>query len=981
MSSKVAPAGEKKDLSITLKKLSAEEAGEFVDIGSFSRVERSVLNSFHSSLTCYTFPQYELIFINDATKDIFECDESNILSIIQWMVAERLDKADLKKIHEKAISHGTNLKLLFDITFIKNSGRVVHLDTNLEYFSTTEGNKLAVVNCFDITERVELADLVDWERRQYREAFTANSEYHYGFDLTTGILEDDFEIKGYGHVSSLFDIHFPCNHDDFIALSSKRFDVKNNAGGNLDLIKRESLIKTFESGKTNFDFEVRSLTGRYSRISYLLSRRSDGHICAIVVSHDITDQRMAEIRKQKELEVINASLSEQIKITKSFSNIYFASWLVNIQEDTISEITVSKELSSIACKSHGKFSLAREIMIDFIAEPSKSLVRETLQTRTLFDRLSDSPTTSIEYRGVLNNWCRAVAIVIDRDKFGNPFNMIYAVRVISDEKQRELDQEESLRRALFAAKKANAAKTDFLARMSHDIRTPMNAIIGMTAIAKRNLSDQRKLSDCLEKISISSKHLLNLINEILDMSSIESGKVTIGQEEFNLPKLFDELLVMLHPRIKEKDHTFTASIEHVMHENVIADSLRLQQIFVTLLTNAIKYTDNGGKIKATLREVPSIMATNACDKSGVAYYEFVVEDNGRGIDKKNLDNLFLPFEYYDDERADERGSGLGLPIAKKIANMLGGDITVQSVLGEGSIFTLTFCLKVEEEREVDLTLLKGLKVVVTDDDKKSREETINLLLDMGLNTLTCSNCAACHESSGALEVIRRANGEGGFFIILSNYTPFERDGLKAIKAMRAASLENGSRIPLILYSSCGVSNVNMDTREAGADIFLEKPLYKSKLALVLLSLINRDDTQFNPQDKAKSLQYSGKRILLVDDNDLNRDVASEILLMMGLITETATDGKEAVDMFSSHPDGYYDLIFMDLQMPVLNGLDATRAIRSLPKETSLTIPIVAMSANAFTDDIQASLKAGMNGHIAKPLDLKVLGHVLEKYLT
>lgn len=387
---------------------------------------------------------------------------------------------------------------------------------------------------------------------------------------------------------------------------------------------------------------------------------------------------------------------------------------------------------------------------------------------------------------------------------------------------------------------------------------------------------------------------------------------------------------------------------------------------------------------ATLREVPAIMATNSCDAPDAAFYEFIVRDNGRGIKKSELSNIFLPFECIgykneidDAQSLNNKGAGLGLPIAKKLANMLGGDITCESVLNGGSVFTATMCLKTQTKREVDLSKLRGLRVVVTDDDEASRANTVSLLIDMGMHVSYCNDCKNCKDCSGAIDVIKREqNNPNGTFAIISNYTPLERDGLRAIKLIREAA----NNTPLILYSSCNTASITMDTREAGVDIVLEKPLFKSKLALSFYGLLQDPRGQAINLNTPQNKHYKGKRILLVDDNDLNRDVACEILLMMGLQTDVAINGQDAIDKFTGHKAGYYDLIFMDIQMPLVNGYEAAKKIRSLKKPDSATIPIVAMSANAFNEDIKKSLESGMNAHIAKPLDLKRLREVLKKWL-
>ncbi len=401
---------------------------------------------------------------------------------------------------------------------------------------------------------------------------------------------------------------------------------------------------------------------------------------------------------------------------------------------------------------------------------------------------------------------------------------------------RLLEANAALRDAYAMAKQANNAKTDFLSRMSHDIRTPMNAIIGMTAIAEANLGDNAKIEDCLKKIGTSGEYLLSLINEVLDMSKIESGKFVLTEEHINIKSIIEGIVEIVKPSVKAKEHELKVNIGELPHENVIGDGVRIQQALVNILSNAIKYTPPGGHIEFSVCEKP-------VNQTKVGCYEFIIKDNGIGMSEEFLKKIYDPFERASDVRVNkEHGTGLGMAITKNIVEMMDGSIQVQSELMKGSTFKVTIVLKLDKEKS----------------DENNAIHTKNL------NEL-----------------------KGGF---------------------------------------------------------------------------------------------EGNRVLLVDDNELNREIACEILEMAGLTVDTAEDGKEAVKKFEASGEGYYKMIFMDIQMPIMNGYEATEAIRALSKSDAKTVPIIAMTANAFAEDVQDAKNSGMNEHIAKPLDLNRLIQTLDKYL-
>ncbi len=540
---------------------------------------------------------------------------------------------------------------------------------------------------------------------------------------------------------------------------------------------------------------------------------------------------------------------------------------------------------------------------------------------------------------------------------------------ITKAKQKEFETQQALKSAFESAMLANQAKSDFLSRMSHDIRTPMNAIIGMTAIAGAHIDDKERVKDSLAKISASSRHLLGIINDILDMSKIESGKINLNDENFNLSELLLNLLDMIRPQVKEHGHELKVHIHDIRHEDVIGDSLRIQQAFVNIMSNAIKYTPEGGVITVSVSEKPTAKTKMAC-------YEFIFEDNGIGMTKEFLDKVFDPFERAEDLRTSKiQGTGLGMSITKNIVNMMGGQINVESEIGKGSRFTVTIFLKIQDTVDVDTTALAGLSVLVADDDRISCENTSITLNDIGMDSEWVLS------GKEAVEKVTAHHEEGNeYFAVILDWKMPDLTGIETTREIRRIV---GDEMPIIIISAYDWSDIELEARAAGANAFLSKPAFKSNLTRLFLGMVSEDDGR-DADEKFPAIgnyDFSSMRVLLVEDNELNREIATEILEDTGMKVETAENGKQAVDLFETSSEGYYDMILMDIQMPVMNGYDATDAIRSLGKKDSRSIPIIAMTANAFAEDIHAALSAGMNEHIAKPLDLPKLMACIQKWTS
>ena len=538
---------------------------------------------------------------------------------------------------------------------------------------------------------------------------------------------------------------------------------------------------------------------------------------------------------------------------------------------------------------------------------------------------------------------------------------------VSQEKKAEIESHKALKDAYRAAENASRAKTEFLSNMSHDIRTPMNAIVGLTAIAGANIESQDRVVECLGKITKSSRHLLGLINEVLDMARIESGRISLAEEDFSLPELVDNLLTITKPAIDEHKHQLEVHVEHIEHEAVCGDSLRIQQIFVNLMSNAVKYTPDGGNITLTIKEKPNGFSELGC-------YEFSIEDNGIGMTPEFQKIMFEPFSRADDHRTTKvQGTGLGMAIARNIVNLMNGDIQVESAPNKGTKITVTVYLKLQENEKEQEKELLDLPVLVVDDDKTCCESTVATLQEIGIAgewVLTgkeaVERCYARHETNS------------DYFAVILDWKMPEMDGIATARKIRERV---GEDVTIIILTSFDFSEIEEEARAAGVNAFMAKPLFRSRLTATLRQFTSgkKEKNARNYLEDFAKENYAGKRILLVEDNELNREIATEIIGMTGVTIDSAENGKIAVEKVMEAPEKWYDLIFMDIQMPIMNGYEATAAIRALAGSRG-KVPIIAMTANAFAEDVQLAKNTGMNEHIAKPLDLNKLNDVLKQWL-
>lgn len=531
---------------------------------------------------------------------------------------------------------------------------------------------------------------------------------------------------------------------------------------------------------------------------------------------------------------------------------------------------------------------------------------------------------------------------------------------------KDKDYAQTLSLAIENAENASRIKSEFLSSMSHDIRTPMNGIIGMVAIAGANIDNPTRVKNCLEKISASSTHLMNLINEVLDMSKIESGKLSLHNEEFNLADFMYSVIHMNNVGIEQRHQDLTIHVGDIQHENVIADQIKLQQIMTNIVSNANKYTPEGGRIRISLNEKPGNIKGYGC-------YEFVCQDNGIGMDNDFVQKLFVPFERSQDTMTlKTQGTGLGMAIVKNIVEMMNGVIRVNSKPGEGTTITVIVNLQIQTTDEEEK--LPCLPVLVVDDEETCCINTVRLLKEIGLDgKWVCTGKQAVE-----MCVQSQVSGQNYFAVILDWKMP-EMDGIETARQIRS---KLGNEVPLIILTAYNFELVEKEARSAGVTAFLPKPLFKSKLYNKMRQLIlYKQEDSDNIHDTVCGFNFKGRRILVVEDNELNMEIAVNILELTGAIIDSAYNGQEAFIKYNSEPAYYYDLVLMDIQMPVMDGYQATQAIRNSGKKDSLELPIIAMTANAFMEDREKANEAGMNDYITKPIDIQILVTTIDKILS
>ncbi len=561
------------------------------------------------------------------------------------------------------------------------------------------------------------------------------------------------------------------------------------------------------------------------------------------------------------------------------------------------------------------------------------------------------------------HWVSTQVLFVD-NPYDDDIIEITLSKNIDERIQAEAEQREKLRDALMLAETANHAKTQFLSSMSHDIRTPMNAIIGMTTLASKHLDDKEYMKSCLSKMALASNHLLTLINDVLDISKVESGKMSLNPIVFSMADTVTNLVNIVRQQVSAKGLKFDVRVHNIKKEHLFADELRLNQIFINILSNAVKYTPEGGYVSMDISEE---FIAGVSDKVRVIY---VVKDTGIGMSKEFQKHMFDSFSRANPEQfGDVQGSGLGLTISKTMIDMMGGTIECTSELGKGSTFKVTLDIPIAEKIMDDL-ILPPMEVLLVDDDVIFLESAMNTLVQLGFSPECVDNGLAAIEKS----VYRHKIGKDYQVIIVDWQMP----GMNGIETIRQIRAKVGPSVSIIVISAYEWHDIEGLAKEAGADGFISKPFFPSNVYENMTRILGlRTDVKDDSILDTWQPNLEGMHILVAEDNDMNWEIAEEILGIYHVTTVRAEDGRRCVDILEHSKDGEFDLVLMDIKMPFMDGYEATTVIRDSEREYVKNIPIVAMTADAFSEDIQKCKAVGMNAHIAKPLSISNLIAVLE----
>ena len=673
------------------------------------------------------------------------------------------------------------------------------------------------------------------------------------------------------------------------------------------------------------------------------------------VFNDITETKKLEIEREQEQRLENQLLRAAIQAGYPL----------------ILNVNLTKNTYNYICSEAYILRLEHRDTYDGLLKSTRSFVYPSYQevfdaifTRENMERELSNNNGEIytEIRQMGNDgeyhWI-SIHVISVKNPYGEDSYAVMLFRILDEQRAEKARQEQLLRDALAAAKAANNAKSEFLSRMSHDIRTPMNAIIGMSAIGQLKVDDRRQASNCFKKIDDSSRYLMSLINDILDMSKIESGKMILKNEKFDMFEFLGNITTIIYPQAELRNLEFEMYYEEPLQQYYIGDELRVKQILMNLLSNSLKFTPQNGSIKLSIREM---RRTN-----GYAYLLFQVMDTGRGMSEEFLKKLYQPFEQASADVARNMvGTGLGLSIVYNIVQLMGGTIEVESKLQEGTTFSVEIPLKPseddawEEQLRKQRELLKDMYILIVDDDSQVGSQAAAILGESGALTVWADS------GRKAIDEVEKALRCGHIYnLALIDYKMPGMDGLETTRQIRKIV---GPETMIILLCAYDHTEIEEEAYEAGADYLITKPVFKENLCNTLW----KASMSVQDQEEEENISLSARHILLVEDNELNREIAKMILELDGAVVEIAEDGRQAVDKFLQKSEGYYYAILMDIRMPVMDGIEATKMIRRYEEERDKKVPIIAMSANAFDEDQRMAYEAGVDEYLIKPVESKQL---------
>lgn len=791
----------------------------------------------------------------------------------------------------------------------------------------------------------------------------------------------DFEADTYQYLAGTepagSEIEKTGNYQNFVAYLASALD-ESHRQELIDFVDKEFINRSMaEHNDLRYELCVKSDAHTvWEHMNIICLERKDGRIAKLLfIRQNVTDIKERDLRIQAE-RALASRRERQYQIALMSNSL--CSFEFNLTQDLVEQDIVrsigGKKISLLeraGLTAPCKISECFEKWKPFILPESLEDFSNTVNRENLIRCFENGEIEVVaeywEGNSEESQICVRQSFIMTRDDTTGDIMVMVVSKDITEVVRRQREQTQALQDALMQAQHANRAKTTFLSNMSHDIRTPMNAIIGFSTIAVSHIDNKDRVLDCLQKVLSSSNHLLSLINDILDMSRIESGKVQIKEQDCNISELMHSLVSVIQPQIKAKQLELFIDTFEVINEDVIADPLKINQVFINLLSNAVKYTPAGGMISFRIMQKTTF-------RHGYGNYTFTIKDNGIGMSPEFVEHIFEPFERESTvTQSGIEGTGLGMAITKNIVEMMNGTISVESEAGKGSTFTVEFELQLQdtEKTERQIKDLEGLRALVVDDDFNICDGVSKMLKQIGLRAeWTTSGKEAVFRAKGAHD-----EGDSYHTFIIDWQMP----GLSGVETARQIRNVIGQEAPIIILTAYDWTDIEDEAKAAGVTAFCAKPMFMSDLKNVLLAANNLLIKQENVPEWTLA-DFSGRRILLVEDNELNREIAQVILEEAGFLVDTAPDGTDAVSIMEKAEENYYDAILMDVQMPTMDGYEATRIIRRLPRKDVKNLPIIAMTANALEEDQEAALMNGMNAHLAKPLDMDVFISVLKRFL-
>ena len=731
---------------------------------------------------------------------------------------------------------------------------------------------------------------------------------------------------------------------------------------------REELLENIrglqeEGDSVSVEYRVRRKDGaiRYVMGNVKLMRENDELRYQRFVL-DCTDRKLQEEENERQQMELVQALSIDYKVVCFFDL----------------ETGIGKPLRVEEASRQFRESFAKELSFEesmdfyvekYVCEEDREMVRQATSREEIEKGLSEGKQYHVNFRTIRRGQPEYYQMKIVRAGIRSERgSIVLGIRSVDKEIRNEMEQRGLLKDALMQANRASKAKSVFLSNMSHDIRTPMNAIVGFTSLAMKHIDNRERMEEYLKKIMTSGNHLLSLINDVLDMSRIESGKIRLDEKACSLPEILHSICNIVQADVHAKQLELHIDTLDIRNEDIYCDKLRLNQVLLNLLGNAVKYTGAGGAINMRITE-------KAGAPDGFAQYEFSIKDNGVGMSDEFVEHIFEPFEREKNSTTSGiQGTGLGMAITKNIVDMMNGTIEVESELGVGSTFTVSFVFRTrkDEKEEQAIPELKNCRALVVDDDFNTCDSVSYMLGQIGLR--------AEWTLSGKEAVLRTKQAsmrKDGYLVYIIDWLLPDMNGIEVTRRVRQVM---GDNVPVIVLTAYDWSEIEEEAKEAGVTAFCSKPLFMSELRKCLRTVIGAEE-QVEEEKEGGAVQFKAGRILLAEDNELNQEIAVEILGGAGFTTEVAENGKIAVEMLQRSDPGYYQLVLMDVQMPVMSGYEAVREIRQLENQRLADIPVIAMTANAFEEDKQEALRNGMDGHIAKPINIELLFTTLNKVLA